>query len=178
MELNAKLEAAWVAYLNQYVDGDITTIPPNTDIPSTFYWPTSLQRDDKTYRIFAGESDGNKDGQAILCIAGDSTDEEPPHTGNKMVPFQIWLRTPVRTLTPDEISKNVTSAIGTHKAAATMLENAIMQDPFLLAGYLTDSADDLTVYGPVMDRLPMREDVTNYYASGWSMKLYAMGMSA
>ena len=177
MELYEKIEAAIVSYLNQYVDGDLTTIPPNTNVPSTFYWPASLQRPDKTYRIFSGESDSNKDGQAILVIAEDSEKvESPQYTGNFHVPVQIWLRTPIKTLTAKEKADLVNPSLTDHKAAATVLEHAIMQDPFLLAGYFTQSGTALNVYA-VMDRRPMRQETPNYWASGWSFRVYAMGRS-
>jgi hypothetical protein len=177
MELYEKVESAIVSYLNQYVDGDLTTVPPNTNVPPTFYWPASLQRQDKTYRIFTGESDGTKDGQAILVIAEDAEAiEEPQYTGNFHVPVQIWLRTPIKTLTAKEKTDLVNPSLVDHKAAATVLEHAIMQDPFLLARYFTQSVAALNVYS-VMDRRPMRQETSNYWASGWSFTVYAMGIS-
>lgn len=175
MELFEKLEVAICAYLNQYVDGDLTTVPSNTNVPSTFYWPASLQRQDKTYRILAGENDGNKDGQAILVIAEDADKvEEPQYTGNFHIPIQIWLRTPIKALTATEKANLINPSLTDHKAAATVLEHAIMQDPFLLAGYITSSGTDLHVYA-VMDRRPMRQETANYWASGWMFRIYAMG---
>lgn len=173
-EIYQKVEDSIVAYLQQYVDGDLTTLPPNSDVPSTFYWPASLQKGDKTYRIFTGESSEDKDGQAILCICEDAQKEEPQYTGNFFVPCQIWLRTPVKTLSATEIAAQVPTSLDQHKAAATVLEHAILQDPFLLAGYLNASGTDLTIY-TVMDRQPTRQDVPNYWGSGWTFRVYVMG---
>ena len=177
MELAEKLESVFTAYLKQFVDGDISTIPPNTDIPASFYWPASLQNADKTYRIYAGESDTTKDGQAILCISGDSHKEEPQYSGNYFIPFEIWLRTPVAKQTAKQISDLEAKAITNHKAAATMLEHAIMQDPFVLALNVQTLAGDLTIYS-ILDRQPQRQQLPNYYASGWAFRVYCMSKSA
>ncbi len=40
MELYEKIEAAVAAYLNQYVDGDLTN---NPNPPASWFWPESLK---------------------------------------------------------------------------------------------------------------------------------------
>ena len=165
-ELHEKLESGIVAYLKQYVDGD-----PNT---AASYWPSSLKNDAGQLRIFTGESDDIKDGQAILCISEDANQEEPQFTGNFMVPIQIWLRTPVKVLTAKEVSAQVTTALEDHAAAAGILSDALNQDPFALAGYINSGANGATIMGGIMDLKPMRAEQPNWFASGWSFRVYAM----
>ena len=176
-ELNEKIENAIAAYLKQYVDGDLTIVPAGTDVPSSFYWPPSLQYNDKSYRILTGESEMDKNGQAILVIAGDAEREHPQFTGNFFVPVEIWLRTPVKVLSPQEIANRVPDSLDFHKAAATVLEHAILQESFLLASYFTQSGSDITFY-TVLDRQPQRQQVANFWASGWTFRVYVMGRTA
>jgi hypothetical protein len=166
-ELYFKIETAIAAYLAQYVDGD----PENP----TSYWPKSLQNAAGQYRIFTGESDQTKDGQAILVIAEDSTQEEPQFTGNQHIPIQIWLRTPVAVLTPAQIAAKTATAKQNHDAAAGILSDALNQDPFLLAGYFNESGQGFTIMGGVMYLRPQRSEVAGFFASGWTFRLYAGG---
>lgn len=173
-EISEKVENSLVSYLTNFVNGDVDSLPPNTDVPSSFYWPASLQKGDKSYRIFAGESAADKDGQAILCIADDSPAEYPQYCGNFYVPCEIWLRTPIRVLTTTERTNGVTEPLDNHKAAAAMLSMAIMGDPFGLKDSLTEQVDEFTCMA-VLDRQPMRQQVENYWASGFSLRLYCVG---
>lgn len=178
MELYEKIEAALVFYLSQFIDGDPATLPPNTDIPVAWLWPKSLQNDVGELRIFEGETDNVKDGQAILCIADDANQEDPQFTGNQMVPCQVWLRTPVKVLTPKEVELKMPTALANHELAAAILSDAMNQDPFLLAGYLNASAQDMTIMGGVMDLRPQRQEHPNWFGSGWTFRVYAMNKTA
>lgn len=175
MELYEKLEAAGVAYLKQFVGGDLTA---NPEPPASWFWPDSLKNSAGQLRIFTGESDDLKDGQAILVIADDANQEEPQFTGNFMIPVQVWLRTPVKVLTAKEVTGLNKTALQNHSAAASLLSDALNQDPFLLAGYLNASGADFTIMGGIMDLRPERQEPPNYFASGWSFRVYAMNKSA
>ncbi len=174
-EIYKKIETALAAYLNQFVDGDLTTEP---NPPASWYWPASLRNAAGQYRIFAGESDQLKDGQAILCIAEDANQETPQFTGNFMIPMQVWLRTPVKVLTSKETTGLQATAIQNHDAAAANLSDALNQDAFLLAGYINSSGSDFMIMGGIMDLKPQRAEVPNYFASGWSFTVYAINRSA
>lgn len=177
-EIDQRIENAIAAYLVQYVGGDVSTLPPGTNIPAEWLWPSSLQDGENGLRIFAGESDKDKNGQAILCIADDGVEEQPLFTGNYFIPFRVWLRTPISALTEDQISKNIPTALQFHEWAARQLSNALNQDPFLLAGYINQSGENFTIMGGILDRKPQRQQVPNFYASGWSFRVYAMNKTA
>jgi len=166
MEIHKKLEPAIVAYLMQYQADDLTT------------WPDSMRNSANQFRIYAGESDNLKDGQAILVIAEDSNEETPQYTGNFMIPIQIWLRTPTKVLTASETAALKKKAIENHDAAASLLSDALNQDPFLLAGYFNSSGSDFTIMGGIMGLKPERFEAPNFFASGWSFQVYAMNKTA
>lgn len=176
-ELYQRIENAVAAYLIQYIGGDVATLN-GAPVPLDWLWPISLQNADGSYRIFPGESDQLKSGQAILCIAEDSPEEMPLFTGNYYVPMEIWLRTPIKQLTPAEVKLNIPTALSFHEWAARNLSNALNQDPFLQAGYVNESGEDFTIMGGILDRKPIRQQVPNYYASGWSFRVYAMNRTA
>ena len=174
-EIYQKLESAICSYLIQYVAGDLTT---NPSPPASWFWPESLRNDAGSYRIFGGESDQTKDGQAILVIAEDANQEEPQFSGNFMVPIQIWLRTPVKVLNAKETTELQATALANHQAAAANLSDAMNQDPFTLAFYFNSSGQNVTVMGGIMDLKPQRSEMPNYFASGWSFRVYAMNRVA
>lgn len=169
-ELYQKIELAIASYLKQYVAGD-PTLPES-------YWPLSLKNTGGQYRIFTGESDMLKDGQAILCIAEDANEEAPQFTGNQMVPCMIWLRTPVKVLTASEVTDLQKKAIQNHAASAGILSDALNQNPFLLASYINASGADFTIMGGLLNLQPHREEPPNFFASGWSFRVYAMNKTA
>lgn len=164
MELQEKLESALVLYLKEF---STTDIPPVS-------WPDSINAD-KQVRIFAGEDNQEKDGQCIICIADDVQQEYPPFTSNYYVPITVWLRTPVRVLSPKEITDRVPEPLAQHAAAAAILDAAINGDGFALAAGINANGTDLTVMGGVLDRRPVRQEVENFWASGWEFKVLAAG---
>lgn len=176
-ELDQRLENAFAAYLKQYIGGDVSTLNGGP-IPPDWQWPSSLQDGENGYRIFPGESDQTKNGQAILCIAEDAPEEYPLYTGNYYVPMEIWIRTPIRNLTAQEVANKIPTALSFHEWAARQLSNALNQDPFLLAGYVNQSGDNFTILGGILDRKPQRQQVPDYYASGWSFRVLAMNKIA
>lgn len=170
MELFQKIENAVAAYLTQYVDGD-------PDMPAS-HWPQSMRNAAGQLRIFTGESDQVKDGQAILVIAEDSNSEDPQFAGNQHVPVQVWLRTPIRVLTSDEVAAKAYTALQSHAMAAGILADALNQDPFALAGYFNQGGQAMTIMGGIMDLKPQRAEPPGFYASGWNFRVYAMGLVA
>lgn len=170
MEIYEKIETAIAAYLAAYVGAD-----PEL---STDNWPPSLRNSAGVLRIFTGESEQLKDGQAILVIAEDSNQEDPQFTDNQHVPVQIWLRTPTTVLTAKQIEALQKTAIQNHSAAASVLSDAIGIDPFDLARAFNAAGADFTIMGGVMDLKPMRQEPANYFASGWSFRVYAMNKTA
>jgi hypothetical protein len=178
MEIQERLETAIAAYLAAFVDGDLTTLNPGDQAPATWFWPASLKNSAGQLRIFSGESDQTKDGQAILCISEDANQEEPQFTGNLHIPIQIWLRTPVKVLTAAEVAAKQPTSLTNHSAAAAILSDALNQDPFALAGAINAAGTNFTIMGGVMDLKPMRQEQDNFFASGWSFRVYAMGLVA
>ncbi len=170
MELHEKIETAIAAYLAAFVDGD--------PAQAASYWPASLKNSAGKLRIFSGEADQTKDGQAIICISEDANQEEPQFTGNFHIPIQIWLRTPVRVLTADEIAKKVPTALQNHSAAAGILSDFCNQDAYDLVAQINAAGSDFTIMGGIMDLKPMRSEQPNFFGSGWSFRIYAMGQTA
>ena len=161
MELHELAENAVVNYLAGLKNPD-----------GSLVWPATMQRgaaDNFYLRIFAGESGQEKDGQCILCIAKDST-EHIPSSGNYEVLMDVWLKTPVAKLTDSE--KNATPPVAdplaTHSAASEALRAAIMANGLELS--LTSAIGGFTAWG-ILDRVPVREDVENYWASGFTLKI-------
>lgn len=178
MELHENIETAIAAYLAAFVDGDLTTIAPGQAAPASWFWPNSLKNAAGQPRIFAGESDQTKDGQAILCISEDASQEEPQFTGNFHIPIQIWLRTPVKVLSPKEVAAGAATALQNHSAAAAILSDAVNIDAFALAAAINAAGSNFTIMGGVMDLRPMRAEAPGYFASGWSFRVYAMNQVA
>ena len=164
MELLEKIEAAFVAYLQGF---STTDTPPAS-------WPASMNAGGQV-RIFAGENNQEKDGQCVIVIADDATEEYPMFTGNYWSPVTIWLRTPVKVLTPAEIAANATESLDLHKAAASILDGAINGDGFAIVAAVNALGTDLTVMGGILDRKPVRQDTENFWASGWEFRLLAAG---
>ena len=175
MELYQSIETALAAYLAAFVDGDLTQ---NPNPPASWFWPASLKNAANQYRIFAGESDQVKDGQAILCIAEDANQEEPQFTNNFHIPIQVWLRTPNKVLTAAEVAAKLPTALQNHSAAAAILADALNQDAFALAAAINAAGANFTIMGGIMDLKPQRAETPNYFASGWSFRVYAMNQSA
>ncbi len=123
-------------------------------------WPADFD----TALILPGESDDDKDGQCVLCVADDSDQEDPPNSGNKWNTVRIELRTPIqkKTATVDELAA--------HKAAAAVLETICLADD--LHSQLSAAVSDFTVFG-VMERLPLREQTPNFWSSGYTMRVYS-----
>jgi hypothetical protein len=164
MELPEKAEAALVAYLQGFETDDA---PPKT-------WPPSMTAGEQV-RIFPGENDQEKDGQCVLAIADDATEESPPFSGNEYIPVRVVLRTPVKKLDPKEKADKVPEPPATHSAAAAVLEQALGGDPFVLAAAITEEVDDFCVMGGVLDRRPTRSQTDKYWESGFEFRLYCMG---
>lgn len=170
MEIYTNIENAGVAALKNFVDGDPAQLAS--------YWPKSLKNSAGQLRIFGGESDQIKDGQAILFICEDANQEDPQFTGNFQIPVQVWLRTPPKVLTADEIAKKAFTAKQNHDAAAAILSDFFNQDPFTIAAILNTAGGNFTIMGGIMDLRPMRSEMENFFASGWSFRIYAMNQVA
>jgi len=158
MELPELAERALVNYLTGLLDAN--------GAPA---WPDSMLDSADNYRIFAGESEGRKGGQAILCIA-DNGPEEIPSSGNFRLPCEVWLRTPV-AVAADPANPNMPAApdpLVNHSAAADVLRGAIMANGLELM--LTAAEAGFSVWG-VVDRKAERHQTGEYWASGFSFKL-------
>ncbi len=127
-------------------------------------WPADFDTD----LILPGESDEDKTGQCVLCVADDADQEDPPNTGNKWNTVKIELRTPIKkkTASVDELAR--------HKAAAAVLETICLADD--LATQLSAAVSDFTVFG-VQERLPMREQTPNFWSTGYSLRVYSCGVN-
>ena len=141
-------------------------------------WPSTMQEPPptNTLRIFPGESDEEKTGQCILCIAGKEPPEHIPSSANYEVDFEVWLRTPTRVLTDDEKTRvpPVADPLTTHEQAAEQLRAAIMANGLELA--LTAAQAGFTVWG-IKERRPLREDDDKRWASGHSFVLVCCAAS-
>lgn len=119
-------------------------------------------------QIQAGQTDGDKDYQIIICAASDTTEEMPPRTGNFMVPVGIEVHTPAVD------DGNGGTTLGIHQSVSEFLESAIMDDD--LPALLTASANDFTCMGFV-DRKFITGQQDGVYISGVSLTLYCNGVS-
>ena len=164
MELPEKIENAFVAYLQGF---STTDTPPAS-------WPASMNASGQV-RIFAGENNQDKDGQCVIVIADDATEEYPMFSGNYYSPVTVWLRTPVKVLTPDEIKNKNPESLDSHKAASAILDGAINGDGFAIVSAVNALGTDFTIMGGILDRKPVRQDTENFWASGWEFRLLAAG---
>lgn len=163
MELPEKLESALVAYLK------------------TLTWPDSLKDSEGNLRIFPGESDADKDGQCVPCIAGDSEQEDPPFSGNQWFTPRLELRTPAGTADSTQLAD--------HKAAAEVLKAGIqisdLKDRVLTAAAALAVADapnfgdlvNFTIFG-IPARQPIREQADTYFMSGYALRIYCASIAA
>jgi hypothetical protein len=126
-------------------------------------FPASLKNSSGTYRIFAGQSDSTKDGQCIICSAGDLT-ETPPFSVNYWADFSVELRTPI---TLDATTG--TSELASHQAASTVLKDSILDTA--LAATLSAQVAGLVVYMCV-ERTAIREESEDFHMSGYRFRVY------
>jgi len=127
------LELALVNYLAGLNDGQV---PPKT------LWPPALVLPDgNTERIFAGQSDQDKDGMTLACIADESQIEDPYASGNFWIPVTVSLRTSCQVNAPDETDViedgDPDTDLKAHKAAQSVLMDATLRDEGELAQLLT-----------------------------------------
>ncbi len=162
MELAEKLEEAFVAYLQ------------------TLDWPEALYLDaddETTLQIFPGENSADKNQQCIVCVAEDSSTEEPSNSGNRIFPFRVELRTPVADPTN----------LASHKDSASILENALLADGLSdlvnAAAYAKAVAspadyadlDNFCLY-PVISRTDIRAEDEELHLSGKALSCYCMAI--
>ena len=168
MELAQSCEEVLTNYLKGLVNPDQSSV-----------WSSSLQRgagQNFELRIFPGESDEEKNGQCILCIAERDFPEHIPSSAIYEVPIRVVLRTPTKVLTSAEKQANppVTEPLVNHQTAAAALRTAMMAVGLELL--LTAAQQDFTVFG-MLERQPTREQDNPYWESGISAKLVCCGAS-
>ena len=146
MEHAEKLETSLAAYL--------AGLDPSP-------WAEDLTNADSSLRIFAGESEQEKDGTCILCIVGDMT-EEPPRSGNRWADVTVELRTPVQ----DDGGASLVN----HKANAIALQTAMMATD--LPDHLTSEDLGITVFG-IAERNTARDQNETYWMSGFTVRAYS-----
>ena len=131
-----------------------------------YSFPDSLKNDAGTFRIFAGESEDDKDGQVIIASCGQNLTEEPQFSANYWADCSVELRTPI-SLPVDGDTVDNSQTI--HDAAATVLRAAIM-DTGILASL--NQTTGFYAYA-VLDRAPSRDQQPNFHSSGYMFRLYS-----
>jgi len=133
-------------------------------IGSTF--PDSLKNADGTYRIFAGASEEEKDGQCVIVSCGTDLQEEPPFSANYWADCSVELRTPIAAPVDGDDEDN---SLTIHDAAATVLRAAMMDTGIVAA---LNQTSGLFVY-TVLTRNPARDQNANFHSSGYTFRLYS-----
>lgn len=129
-------------------------------------FPDSLKNEAGTYRIFAGASEEEKDGQVIIASCGQDLQEEPTFSANYWAECSVELRTPI-SLPVDGDTEDVSLTI--HDAAATVLRAAILDDGIIAA---LNQTSGIYVYA-ILNRNPSRDQQQNYHSSGYTFRLYS-----
>lgn len=167
-EISELAEGALVTYLKSLVDGNNAPV-----------WPASMQRgagDNFALRIFAGETQEDKDGQNIFCAAEKELSEHIPSSAIYEIGCRVILRTPTKKLTSSDKAATppVAEPLTNHSAAAEALRAAMMVNglELLLTSPYVAGAQGFTVFG-ILDRLPLRDQAHEYWESGFSFKLVA-----
>jgi len=130
-------------------------------------FPDSLKADDGTYRIFAGESEGIKDGQTLLVYVAGDLEEEPLYTGNFWGNCIVEIRTPIRSQVDGD---SITSSLEDHRAAAAVLNLAMMSAS--IEQDISSIASGIYIY-KVSGRSPMREHTEFFHGSGFKFRIYS-----
>ncbi len=163
-ELAELCEEALKNYLVGLVDGQGNSV-----------WPDSLRRgaaDNFALRIFAGETEETKDGECIFCVAEKEFPEHIPSAGIYEVPVKCVLRTPTKKLTTADKTANEPEPLANHSVAAQQLRTALMANglELSLSAAYTQPGVGFTALG-ILDRLPGRDQVDEYWESNWNAKL-------
>lgn len=162
MELPQKIESIVVAYLQS-----LTTFPD--------YFTVATM-------IAPGESDVDKQTQVIQCVCEDADSEDPMYSGNYWHPLRIELRTPATLQTEDEKDSSddslSTAQLDKHKSVAAVLADAINITDLIAqlnTAAQAQTDDDLKAFAAIgfSDRKPLRQQTDGYYASGFTLRLYA-----
>jgi hypothetical protein len=115
--------------------------------------------------IFPGENNLDKTGARIVAyVEGDLGEEDPPTSGNRWADVVVELRTPFQNKTP------ALNPQTQHSANAAILATAISSAT--LPDLLTAAIANFTCQG-ITERTPMRSQESNYWMSGWKVKIYS-----
>ncbi len=148
-------------------------------LQSLITWPDYFTAD----MVNTGESDEDKEVQIIQCVCENADSEDPAYSGNYWFPVRIELRTPATLQTDAEIAANLPTQLDKHEAVAAALSDAINITDLMAQLNATAQAQsdtDLKAFAAIgfTDRKPIREQTDDYYASGFTLRLYACSNAA